>query len=228
MPIFDTPITANEQSWQKVSRQPLPLLLYLFNRTDAQLDDALKRTAREYAGQILVARVNAEENPQVYAQYNRPTLPALITVKEGATQSVAAPAQATDIAPHTAYLLGKGPKPAAPTARTGPSSAAPTTVTDSSFQKEVLQSNLPVLVDFWAPWCGPCRMVSPIVEQLAKKYAGRVKVAKLNVDDNPRTASQYQTTSIPTLILFKQNREVARLVGAHPEATIERMITSAF
>ena len=83
---------------------------------------------------------------------------------------------------------------------------------------------MPVLVDFWAPWCGPCKMVGPMLERLAAKYAGRVKIAKLNVDENPATASRYGVSSIPSLLFFKQGRVVQTLVGAVPESRIEERI----
>jgi thioredoxin 1 len=93
-------------------------------------------------------------------------------------------------------------------------------VTDSSFRQEVLNSELPVLVDFWAPWCGPCRMVSPVVDELASQYVGQVKVVKLNTDDSPDVASQYGIRSIPTLILFKGGQIIDRVVGAVPKTTL--------
>lgn len=93
-------------------------------------------------------------------------------------------------------------------------------VTDSTFKQEVLDSELPVLVDFWAPWCGPCRMVSPVVDELASQYGGQVKVVKLNTDDSPGVASQYGIRSIPTLILFKGGQIIDRVVGAVPKATL--------
>lgn len=93
---------------------------------------------------------------------------------------------------------------------------ATTKVTDASFDQEVLQSDLPVLVDFWAEWCGPCRMMGPVVEELADSYAGKVKVCKLNVDENPQTASRYQIMSIPTLLLFKGGQEQDRIIGYQP------------
>ena len=91
------------------------------------------------------------------------------------------------------------------------------TATDQNFQAEVIDSDLPVLVDFWAAWCGPCRTIAPVVEQLTEDYKGKVKVAKLDVDDNPLTASRYDVMSIPTLLLFRNGTVIDRVVGAVPK-----------
>src|SRR6266498_1098520 len=97
----------------------------------------------------------------------------------------------------------------------------PLIVTDSTFQREVLESSgRPVLLDCWAPWCGPCRMVGPIMDQLAAESNGRYRVAKLNVDENPRTAAQFQIQSIPTMLIFKNGNLVDRLIGAQPKPAI--------
>jgi thioredoxin 1 len=93
-------------------------------------------------------------------------------------------------------------------------------VTDSTFKQEVLESEVPVLVDFWAPWCGPCRMVAPVVEEIATQYAEQVKVVKVNTDDNPSVASQYGIRSIPTLMIFKGGQRVDMVVGAVPKTTL--------
>ena len=97
----------------------------------------------------------------------------------------------------------------------------PVEVTDQSFQKDVLSAPGVVLLDCWAPWCGPCRMVAPVMEQLAREYAGRAKVAKLNTDENQRTAGRFSIQSIPTLLFFKEGKLVDRIVGALPKREIE-------
>ena len=101
---------------------------------------------------------------------------------------------------------------------------APITVTDATFAATVGASRLPVLLDMWAPWCGPCRMVGPIVDQLASELAGRVRVGKLNVDDNPATASRFGVRSIPTLLILRDGTEVDRIVGVAPKDEIMRRL----
>lgn len=100
----------------------------------------------------------------------------------------------------------------------------PVIVSDSTFQKEVTKSPLPVLVDCWAPWCGPCRAVGPVMDALAKKYQGRLKVTKLNLDENPATGSRFAIASVPTLLLMKNGNLVNTLVGVLPQSQIEAAI----
>ena len=102
-----------------------------------------------------------------------------------------------------------------------------TEVNDTNFETEVLQSSEPVLVDFWAPWCGPCRQIAPLVEQLAGENAGSAKVLKLNVDDAPRAAQSYGVSSIPTLMVFKNGEVVDRFVGVQPKTRLQDAIDAA-
>ena len=98
-------------------------------------------------------------------------------------------------------------------------------VTDASFEQDVLKSDLPVLIDFWAPGCGPCRMVAPIVDEIATEFEGKIKVFKLNTDENPNVASQYGIRSIPTLMIFKGGQKVDTVVGAVPKTTLSSTIS---
>ena len=100
-------------------------------------------------------------------------------------------------------------------------------VSDASFESDVLKSAEPVVVDFWAEWCGPCRMIGPALEEIAGQLGDKVKIVKLNVDENPKTAGQYGIMSIPTLMLFKNGKEAARQVGAAPKQKLEQWITAA-
>jgi len=102
----------------------------------------------------------------------------------------------------------------------------PVIITDATYEAEVEKSSIPVLLDCWATWCGPCKMIAPIIEQLANEYAGKIKVAKLDVDDNPKTAMKLEIMSIPTLLFYKEGKIVDKLIGAQPKAEIEKHITS--
>jgi thioredoxin 2 len=103
----------------------------------------------------------------------------------------------------------------------------PQPVTDASFAQDVERSPLPVLMDAWAPWCGPCHAIAPVIDQLATELAGRVRVVKLNVDENPRTAARFNLRSIPTLLVLKSGREIDRLVGVQPKQEIARRLEQA-
>ena len=105
--------------------------------------------------------------------------------------------------------------------------AKPKDVSDATFQTDVLESEVPVLVDFWAPWCGPCRMVAPIVEDLADEYDGKVRFFKLNTDENPRVATELGIRSIPTLLVFKDGAQVGQIVGFRPKGDLKKRLDAA-
>jgi thioredoxin 1 len=94
-------------------------------------------------------------------------------------------------------------------------------ISDANFEQEVLQSNIPVMVDFWAPWCGPCRALSPVIDELASEFQGKIKIVKLNTDDNPQSAVNYRINSIPNMIIFKSGKPVDQIIGAVDKARIK-------
>jgi len=228
MPRFDTPITASDQALARVLNAGLPVALVIWrDMLDESLSAALREIARADAGRLLVVRIDASDNSQAAARAGGP-LPALILFRDGAEVGRAQSLTAATFRAHVAHLLGRGPRPA--DRASSPSSAragAPVTVSDATFQREVLESSLPVLVDLWAPWCGPCHMIAPVVEKLARDYEGRLKVTKLNVDENPQTALRYQVQGIPTLLLFKSGRVADRIVGAAPEPLLRGKVDAA-
>jgi thioredoxin 1 len=225
MPRFDTPINTNDHSFDRVLSAGYPVVLVLWDGggLEAGLDEALRQVARTDAGQVLVAKVNVHDNPQIAARASG-ALPALITYRDGQTVTQAEAITAHTFRAHVDHLLGRGPrpmdKPPQREARKTNGHAQPFPVSDATFQRDVLDSDVPVLVDLWAPWCGPCHMIAPIVDKVAHDYTGRLKVAKLNVDENPQTADVYHVQGIPTLLIFKNGRVADRIVGVVPEPLI--------
>lgn len=236
MPRFDTPINTNDQSFDRVLNAGFPVALILWDGSgmDANLEEALRSVAKNDAGRLLVAKVNTRDNPQIAAQHPG-VLPALITYREGQEVTRAQAITAQAFRAHVEHLLGRGPRPAEEPSPpkteqrsgNGHVHTEPVVVSDASFRRDVLESDLPVLVDLWAPWCGPCHMIAPVVEKIARDYAGRLKVAKLNVDENPQTSMDYHVQGIPTLLIFKQGRVADRIVGAAPEAMLRGKVEAA-
>jgi thioredoxin len=207
----------------------LPVVL-IFDERDlrAELRATTDELARQYAGKVLIVTLARNDAPQAASRFGVRSFPSLVTVRGGQTVTSLEGVNVSDLRPHIAYLVGEGPRPTprgVDRPSVGPNSTArPIPVNEADFEREVLRADRPVLVDFWAPWCGPCHMIAPALEAVARDQASVLKVVKVNVDENPGLATKYGTMSIPTMLVIKGGREVDRWVGALPENAIRSRI----
>ena len=255
MPI-NSVIHTNQQSIDRVLAAGLPLMLVFWQRNSPQsteLDPVLDELAAKYAGRALIAKIDGEAEADLIQKYNVRLFPSIVVINKQGSAETTLPGRATDqaIRDWLTYVVEGGTKPAQaagngiPTATGQPlpangkhhhgasqtatardKTAAPQTITDANFD-QVINSKTTVLVDFWAEWCGPCRMVGPSVEQLAQEFAGRAIVGKLNVDHNPNTARRYNIMSIPALYIFKDGQVIDQIVGAQPLPVLRQHLASA-
>jgi thioredoxin len=248
--VFDVPIHTSAQNVERVFAAGLPILLCFevpVCEHCRSMVPTLEELARAYVGRALVVRVDNTEEGELATRYRITRVPTLVFWRDdGEVARIEGAVNYASARNYLAFLLGNGAQPQPASGPSIPLSAAasasastlpkssktgePIAVTDNAFETLVLQSPLPTLVDFWAPWCGPCKMVSPIVEELGRDYAGRLRVAKVNTDENPAWASKLGIMGIPTLIFFKRGREVDRVVGAASKASmrshIERLLSA--
>jgi thioredoxin 1 len=227
---INSPVITNDQGFTRLLAAPIPVLFLLWNGQGVpdKVNQALLDLASQEAGQLLVAKINARENPEAARHFNVRQTPVLIGVVESDEVTRVAQPQPGDIRRHAEFMLGRAPKPE-PTPRQQPPAgegqvARPLHITDAAFEREVLHSETPVLVDFWAPWCGPCHMIAPTLDKLAREYAGRLKVVKVNVDENSHYAGLFGVQGIPTLLLVRNGRVANRLVGAQPEPILRAQV----
>ena len=246
-------IHTNEQSIDRVVNAGLPVLLVFWRADSAavkQLDPVLDQLAERYAGKALIAKVNIADEHKLAQRYSVTGVPTIVFTKGGQVEGAAVGAvDEQGLSRWIEYLVNGGAKPALPSGSSQPvngasaprqthtngqagqgqgrpqakAGGAPVTLTDATFAQTINQPG-PVLVDFWAPWCGPCRMVAPAVEQLASEFSGRAVVGKLNVDENPMTSQRYGIMSIPALYIFKNGQVVERIVGAQPAHVLRQKL----
>lgn len=225
--VFDRVIQSGDQSFDRLLSAGLPVAALFWSgpRSDQDLEAELNNRARAEAGKLLVVKVKKEDNPELVKRYAIRAPYVFITFRDGREVARFDNPTRTEAGELVEHLFGRGTGPStavrSPKSEPRASSEGGTlTITDGSFERDVVNSTLPVVVDFWAPWCGPCRMVSPALEKVAVDFAERLRVAKMNVDENPKTAERYQVSSIPTLLFMKRGQAVDRIVGALPESQI--------
>ena len=231
--VFDAPIVTNDQSVDRLFAASLPVLLVFWRGRNIpdSLNQRMVSLAEQKAGDLLIARINVEDNPQTATQFDVSETPLLIGVVNGHEVQRSTVGSPADLDTVVRILLGEqsdlsGDQTVNRLDKKVYRSidTRPLTVVDADFEQKVLRSDLPVLVDFWAPWCAPCQMIAPVLDRLAREYAGRIRVAKVNVDNNPHMAGVYGVQGIPTLLIFKNGRVVERLVGALPEQHLQAKI----
>ena len=198
-------------------------------RRDVEI--ALAEAAQQHRGRLQAFIVDARDTPDLAERFDLSSNPILIGWYNGTAHIRRNKPWDTDVTGIASDLLALvpvevAPEGAAPDGDENPALAAdkPVHVTDQTFTQEVMESPLPVIIDFWADWCQPCKMVAPILEKLAKEYAGRVRIAKVDVDANPVLSSQFQVQSIPTLMFVKDGKIVGRSAGAAPEPALRDVI----
>lgn len=229
---IDTVLHTNQHSVERVLQTGLPVVLVFWHPQaplSLAIDTQLTQAAATYAGKLLIAKVDTSAERALVERYQIRETPALVFIKSKQVEGqLAGNLQPQTIDAWLRYLVEGGARPQQPTStptatQQSKGSDKPVTLTDANFG-EIVSGPTPVLVDFWAPWCGPCRMVAPAVEQLARDFQGRAVVGKLNVDENPRTAQHYNIMGIPALYIFKRGQVVEQMVGVQPAAVLQQRL----
>jgi thioredoxin 1 len=230
---YETPINANDETFEwAVLDAPLPAVAVFWSPEEMsrqKLDAVLEKVAEIYAGEALIVRLDVNDAPETHNLYEVDRLPQFLFFREGKLKARAKGLPSVDaLRPWIEYLLDQGPKPTTAPRKTRQTAAVkdghPLTVTDANFDQQVLRADMPVMVDFWAPWCGPCRTMAPVMEEMAQEFAGRALIAKVNVDANQAIARRYGVRGIPTLIFFQDGQEVGRTTGAQSKKVLQQRL----
>lgn len=236
MPIAqaDTPLLiANAGELEGYLKSPLPILLYLYGGETLRADvkTELEKAAKEQCGRILVIKADTSRAPEVAEFFELGKHPLLVGWFNGEQLGRRNRPWATDIQGMVDVLLAHAPSAPGGAVKDNdkdknkkPVDIKPIKVTEATFEQEVIKSALPVVVDFWADWCGPCKMVAPILEKLAAEFAGKIRVAKVDVDANQNLAQAFRVMSIPTMMFVKNGKIVGQQAGALPENVLRDAI----
>lgn len=213
-------------------QQELPVLVWVGCEGDTPPTDvkkALETASKEYGERLQVFIADTSASPELKTQYGANKRAVLVGLHNGEAVTRRQRPWAADVEGIAKQLVALLPVPETTTDiaednQNKEIDMKPVTVTDTTFEKEVLNYELPVLIDFWAEWCGPCRMVAPVLEKLAKEFAGQVRIAKVDVDANPGLAQAFRIMSIPTLMFVKEGKIVGQQAGALPEPVLRDAI----
>ncbi len=223
----DAPTLTRSEALDSVLNSDLPVLLLVWNgetlRADVKAE--LEKVTQQYADRIRVVKADASKAPEFAERFELGKHPLLIGWNRGEVLGRRPRPWNTDVQGMVDVLLPYAPKgKPQQIVEKIPTDSKPVKVTDKTFQKEVLECALPVLVDFWAEWCGPCKQVAPILEKLATEFAGKIRIAKVDVDANPGLAQAFRIMSIPTLMFVKNGKIVGQQAGALPENVLRNAI----
>jgi thioredoxin 1 len=209
-----------------VLNSKLPVLLLVWNGETlrAEIKTELENAVREHEGRIRVVKADASKSTEFAKRFELGKHPLLIGLHNGEILARRPRPWKTDVQGMVEMLLTHAPAADPKKKEKLPAENKPVAVTDKTFQKEVLESPLPVLVDFWAEWCGPCKQVAPILEKLSTEFAGKIRIAKVDVDANPGLTQAFRIMSIPTLMFVKNGKIVGQQAGALPEHILRNAI----
>jgi thioredoxin 1 len=228
--VFDTVLTSSDLSIDRVLIAGLPVAAIFYKgELPGNLRAAMDGLAEKYAGKILVVMLANRDAEASVRRFNIRQFPTLVAFREGKPLSRQENLTAENARAQLAYLAGEGPMPSVDTpienpGRSRKQTAGPMEVNEAEFEQEVLRAERPVLIDFWASWCGPCRMMEPALDRLAHERGEVLKVVKVNVDENPGISSRYGVMGIPTMLVMQNGQEADRLVGALPEAALRNRL----
>lgn len=221
-----TATVATDATLDQILASKTPALLLLWNGESLRSDlrTEFDKVVAEHGNRLKIVKINTAENPAAAERFDVEKHPVVVGWYDGTQIARRSRPWGTDVKAIAEQLLTALPADSNPPQKVIKSANAPVKVTDADFQELVIDSDLPVLVDFWAEWCGPCKKVAPTLQKLAAEFAGQIVIAKVNVDENPGLSQAFQIQSIPTLMFVKNKKIVGQTAGALPEATLRDTI----